>query len=1110
MTAILTAARGTDQHHPDEDTWVVPDQWWAKVAPFRGRGPVRPIRPGRRAGAWLRKMQEHNGFGDSLTLTVDGGQPELAAAARAAGVGEAQPDPLGAAAAGLLALGVGNGLRDDGVGRQLVDAWVELYGPARAAEIGALAAGLNLIWSTDTSVKFRVQPYAHRSPYGQPIRVVLARLRGWLAAAEEAEYAEAVQRLGRLRAEPGSLSIRMATSYLLPTEQDWLDADLRSASPDPAYGSDDANWLWHVCSATTAAQLAALPATQGWLTDNSGIIYSAAAHVGPAAADYLARVLRPYMSSDDRRMVLAVLGRLPCDRAFDLMLEHATEAGTRATVIDAALRFPRRALRMSVGRTGQEPMRDVVAAVYPEVAAEFGVTVPAPAGRTPVRGIATPAELPELLRTPPWERAGARPAPAVVPCTTTPRPTTMAWQPGEQQEWADSPIETIRRTGDWASELAAAVANPNSNRWHWYTPLLYAPVEAVVPHLDVITPQHVYDYGSGVFTRRVLGRFGDLLADRLLGAATQALAPTELLLPVAGTEVTALMIRWLDSKRHREVALAWFERHLGDGLPEVISAALGKPGRARTSASAVLRTLDERGHRDAIRTAAAQFGEQAAAAISAELDIDPLLLLPPALPIPPAWLAPAALAPIVLRDNGSALPAEAVATVCTMLALCSPNGDYAGIARLLAAAEPESLADFAWSAFQMWELAGYPVQQSWILHALGVVGTDDTARRLTPYIRAWPGESAHTRAVAGLDALVTIGSDLALMQLNAIAEKVKFAGLRTEARKRIDRIAEDRGISADELADLLVPDLGLAKDGTLHLDYGPRSFVVGFDEQLRPTVRDADGAPRKTLPKPGAKDDPELAPAAHRRLGALRKDVKTVAAEQIRRLERAMVQERRWTAARHRQVFVDHPLMCHLSRRLVWAAFDESGAVTGSFRIAEDRSLADATDGTSLLADDALIGIAHPLHLGDALGDWGEVFADYEILQPFPQLERRTCALRADERAHTLDRFHGRSVATAKLLGMTAHGWERGAPMDAGIIDEMYRDLGNGRTVLIDLNPGIIAGDALEWNEQTLTAIRIVSTGRGHSGHDRSGPTFAQLSPVTASELLRDLENLIG
>jgi Domain of unknown function (DUF4132) len=35
-------------------------------------------------------------------------------------------------------------------------------------------------------------------------------------------------------------------------------------------------------------------------------------------------------------------------------------------------------------------------------------------------------------------------------------------------------------------------------------------------------------------------------------------------------------------------------------------------------------------------------------------------------------------------------------------------------------------------------------------------------------------------------------------------------------------------------------------------------------------------------------------------------------------------------------------------------------------------------------SDTATVGIAHPLHLAAAVPAWSQLFADYQILQPFP------------------------------------------------------------------------------------------------------------------------------
>ena len=72
--------------------------------------------------------------------------------------------------------------------------------------------------------------------------------------------------------------------------------------------------------------------------------------------------------------------------------------------------------------------------------------------------------------------------------------------------------------------------------------------------------------------------------------------------------------------------------------------------------------------------------------------------------------------------------------------------------------------------------------------------------------------------------------DVALMMLNGIAQKVKFKGLQERAREKMDEIAAKRGMTAEQLADRLVPDLDLDDHGSKTLDFGPRSFRVGFDE----------------------------------------------------------------------------------------------------------------------------------------------------------------------------------------------------------------------------------------------------------------------------------------
>ncbi|MEV6135323.1 DUF4132 domain-containing protein [Nocardia sp. NPDC051990] len=1103
--------------HADEDRWAVPAEWWTEALPFRGLGPVRA--PGvteDAAAQWvallaentesIRRLLSHNTFQSDAEL------------AHAAMTILDQPDghtPLGVAAVALASWAMSEDWRWDEWNTRIADGWIARYGAGFAAETAVRFAGLGYSYSGQR----------HRLPMRLPsdsngdrgAYQVLARVRAHLAVLSDAEYRGVIARLSEVRAS-GPRSARIAATYLIPTQQDWLDSELAADEPVDSRGPFP---LLMTC-ATDIAQLDLLterlnespfsPNPHSYDAGRSRALRSALAHIGPDCAALVGRALNQKDLPKDYVEVLAeVLAQLPTDQAFELLLRHLDRPGAADAVFAAVQRFPRRAMRLLAASARSSSTRYLLrthATTHPELAVEFGAA-------SEHQPTCTEDQLPELLRNPPWERSYESPRPVVLTAIAQPRPIGLDWAPGEQDEWAAIRVAVPAYFGtDWADRIADAV---EQRQWSVVPIFAAAPPDLVRKYLPTAKPAHLWDAEDGM--RRILARFGTEALDWVLASARENRPTlTAVIPPITGTEITRLMTKWLGGKLTSVTARAWFDRHIGTAATDLIGDALATPGRDRTAAESALRILTGRGHRAAILAAANALGAEVGAAITAIIDTDPLMLLPKKIPAAPSWLVPAALPPILLRDNGLALSDAAVTNLCTMLAMPGPSGDYAGVEQVAAIAEPASLAAFTLELFEAWKLAGYPPKQAWVLRALGLFGDDETVRRLGALIRLWPGESAHARAVSALDVLTAIGSDAALTQLAGIADKVKFKGLKTKAREKVAEVAAELGLTPDELADRLVPTFGLDANGTMVLDYGPRGFVIGFDEHLAPTVFDAardDGGQwrattrRKSLPKPGVKDDPELSMAAYKAFGALKKEVRTGAADQIRRFERAMVTGRRWTADTQQRLFVEHPLLWHLSRRLVWATFDETGTVTGSFRIAEDRTRADAHDDAVILADDVLVGIAHPLHLADTLGAWGEVFADYEILQPFPQLQREAHALTEEERAGVfLPRFHRHTLPTGKVLGLTKYGWERDTPQDAGIQGAMLRTVGTDLTVIVELDPGIAAGYAMEFDEQKITEVKLVSGAYTRWQPTAAEHTFGELDAIVASELLRELEIL--
>jgi hypothetical protein len=340
---------------------------------------------------------------------------------------------------------------------------------------------------------------------------------------------------------------------------------------------------------------------------------------------------------------------------------------------------------------------------------------------------------------------------------------------------------------------------------------------------------------------------------------------------------------------------------------------------------------------------------------------------------------------------------------------------------------------------------------------------------------------------------------------------VKFKGLQEKAREKIDQIAEARGLSAEELADRLVPDLGLDDDGTRWLDFGPRKVKVVFDESLKPAVVDESGKRLPDLPKAKQSDDPEKASAATAAWKALKKDAKAIAQGQILRLELAMCAQRRWSPEVFRAFLLEHPLLIHLVRRLVWGTYAADGKMLGSFRVAEDSSLANAEDALYEIPDGAQVGIVHRWEIGDALaGMWGQVFADYEILQPFEQISRVVASpTDAEKVAKTLDRVKDLTVSTGKVLGLDARGWRRGFPQDGGVVSWYEKPVQGGLVLMLDLDPGIFTGMISESREQTLGSVTVDTEGGGNGwGRKDAGIAMGDLPPIVFSELVRDLETL--
>jgi ankyrin repeat protein len=457
---------------------------------------------------------------------------------------------------------------------------------------------------------------------------------------------------------------------------------------------------------------------------------------------------------------------------------------------------------------------------------------------------------------------------------------------------------------------------------------------------------------------------------------------------------------------------------------------------------------------------------------------------PPALPV--FWNAQVHPAPI-LRSNSKPLPAQAVDTIARMVLMSTYDAPISEIAEIEAVCERQSLANFALSIFLEWSDKGGKANDG-LFQVLGYWGDSKAARTLTPLIQHWPKVQLSHRSAMGLEILGSMGSDIALTQINAIAAKTKYESVRSRSEALLQKVASDRNLSAEQLEDRLVPSLELSDDGTMKLDFGDRYFVASVDEQLQPILKDTKNATIKTLPKATAVDDADLAAQAAERWREFKKQLKPLAGLQLARFEQAMSNSRRWLGEEFSSLLLNHPLLQKVVHGLVWAVYEQDSIVS-TFSFRPDGTAIDATGQVVTINADARIGVPHPLDLADSIEAWKDIFRNSKKAQPFPQLVRKVYA-QNDDIDGTLFGLQGLVVPSLAFKGLKSLGWNRDEETFGGTFSYLHRRFPSG-SASITVSPGLnlAAYDAIA-SEQTLSI-------------DCEG-----LAPTDYSELIRELQTL--
>ena len=349
---------------------------------------------------------------------------------------------------------------------------------------------------------------------------------------------------------------------------------------------------------------------------------------------------------------------------------------------------------------------------------------------------------------------------------------------------------------------------------------------------------------------------------------------------------------------------------------------------------------------------------------------------------------------------------------------------------------------FAESVFGKWVDLGAQAKTKWVLYFSAIHGGSVMENNLMQYIKQWGENSRGAIASEAVRAMALSGTTTARMNVDGMSRKFKNKMVRSAAAEALANAAKELGLTTEELADRIVPDLGFDENMCRVFDYGPRQFKVYLGAGSEIQIFNGDKQ-IKTMPKPGASDDAEKAAAAAADFKEMKKQLKNVASNQKLRLESVLMNDRKWTVSGWKDLFVKNAVMHGFAIALIWGLYGEDGKLTETFRYTEEGSFNTAEDDELELPENGQIGLVHPLELTkEQIAAWTEQLEDYEITQPFPQLTRKVYTMTDEERSSTeIERFKGIELNSLSLIGkLTKIGWYKGQAEDAGFFYYFWRE----------------------------------------------------------------------
>ena len=235
-----------------------------------------------------------------------------------------------------------------------------------------------------------------------------------------------------------------------------------------------------------------------------------------------------------------------------------------------------------------------------------------------------------------------------------------------------------------------------------------------------------------------------------------------------------------------------------------------------------------------------------------------------------------------------------------------------------------------------------------------------------------------------------------ISQLTRLRQRVKYQVAQSLIEKTLEAAAIRANLPTEDLEELAVPTFGLDENGVLSETLGAYEAVINLTSNTNAELAFFEGGiPLKNVPGAIKSEHAEV----WKQLKKTTDEINKVISPQRDRIERILLSDRSWSFADWRQRYLDHPLLGHFARQLIWCFEEEGKSELGIWQ--ECRIVDQANQAIAWQTDTTRVRLWHPIHSDpDVVLSWRKWLEKYERKQPFKQAHREIYILTDAEKGN--------------------------------------------------------------------------------------------------------------